>query len=559
MLKQRVGAVLGTMLFSTWTASIEASENFRVMSYNVENLWDASPHNTSDVWQDFLEKLASQDISSAGLRHIQYSDYSIEKSNWYKASILDAKIRGILEVLALGDYPEVVALQEVESSGNESEVFFMHGKHLHLQKELKKLGYKHFLLGKQDPNNPVSVTQAVISKVPLHPLDEVRVHFESQPYSSSARDIQVVEFQKGEHRMLIFNNHWKSKFGGKKTEILRVETAKMLKKRIQEEREKDPYTRIIVLGDLNSAYDEIPIGVLATKDESAMLQDYSEKLYNTWYEMPEEDRWEYSYKGERSSLTAILISDDFYYDSGIQYVDNSFQVLGHHGRASQKLLNADGTPLRWQKKKRRGYTTHFGKGYSDHLPLIANFKIVSNTNSMEKWSQVHQDPENLHSQRDVYLDKVPLCKKEEIVNISKIDFSKDTWFQKCVSIQGKYPLLDGEGDYANSFITLKNKAKTIITLAMTRSWDDRPNIDDSRIGERSYHKKPYYKGKRDGNPRSNKCFHRKVLRGAGGILKKAIGRLGYHDGQVAIYIPTRERRHLILEDLPEKKELACPW
>ena len=75
--------------------------------------------------------------------------------------------------------------------------------------------------------------------------------------STSARDLQAVELRIKKRASSYFNNHWKSKRGGGNEEA-RVETAKILRKRISQEREQ-PNQHIIVLGDLNSAYYEKPM------------------------------------------------------------------------------------------------------------------------------------------------------------------------------------------------------------------------------------------------------------------------------------------------------------
>lgn len=374
---RRLSLTLGITL-SLSTPYLLAFE-FRVMSYNVENLWDDDPDNTPNHWRNFIDSLSAEDRDLVPHRDLQYDDYSGDHSNWYNPEILDAKIQNLIQAIKLAGAPEILALQEIESAGNHSHVFDMHGNKYTLRQEFERLGYRYFILGHQNERNPVSVTQAIISKLPLKELDSVDVDFEDEPFSPSARDVQVVEFKDDDNRLVIFNNHWKSKSGGGKTEIPRIRTAELVKKRIEEEYKKNRHTRIIVLGDLNSAYYEKPIEILATADETVMLGGSTTQLFNTWYDVSEEQRWETSFRGKKQTLSAMLISNDFYQKSGIQYVDRSFDVVGHSGSAAQVLLTPEGLPYRWQirKNKRNATITHLGKGYSDHLPLIATFKWES--------------------------------------------------------------------------------------------------------------------------------------------------------------------------------------
>lgn len=373
MLK-RLGLALGISLCLSATY-LSAAETFRVLSYNVENLWDDEPYNSSDTWRSFLDTLNGNDRNILLSHSLQYDDYSMEGSNWYTPEVLDAKIQQIIQVVKMAGEPEILALQEIESAGNRSHIFDMHGKKFYFREEFEKLGYRYFILGNQNEKNPVSVTQAVISKLPINELPSVDIEFDDEPHSTSARDAQVIEFKEGNNRMLIINNHWKSKIGGKKTEEVRVRTAQLVRERIFEELKKTPDTRVIVLGDFNSSYYERPILALATGDEGNMVQDKTDLLYNTWYELPESKRWETSYRGKRQTLSGMMISDAFYLQGGIQYVDQSFQVIGQSGPASKKLLTENGVPHRWETRKADSYTTHLGKGYSDHLPLIASFRI----------------------------------------------------------------------------------------------------------------------------------------------------------------------------------------
>ncbi len=549
---KRLGLLMGMGLALAASTYALSAETLRVLSYNVENLWDDEPDNTPEVWRKFL---ASHPVEER-LRSLQYSDFAADTSNWYDPKILDAKIQHFVQVIKLAKEPEILALQEFESAGNESHVFDMHGKNLTLRKEFEKMGYHYFILGHQNEDKPVSVTPAIISKVPLTELPSVEIRFEDEPLSTSARNIQVAEYKEGSNRMLIFNNHWKSKIGGKKTENARIKVAEILKAKIAQEEANDPNVRVIVLGDLNSAYYERPILAIASGDENKMLGDRTTLLYNTWYDLPEDDRWETSFRGERQTLSAMLISDSFYQKSGIQYVDQSFRVIGQSGKEASKLLNADGTPLRWQVRKEGGYSIHAGKGYSDHLPLIATFKIESG-NIKQKVKLSHKlYPVKESNLIQPKLDKVPVCSNEEIVSADTLDFqNEDSWFNNCIKIEGNFPLL-GKNDEA-SYIQITFGGRVLnLTIAMTRSWDERPNVDDSRVKDPQM--LPEYRT-HDGNPRSNMCFQRRVLKGSGGVLKKALGRLGYYDGNIAVYIASREASNLVLTDLPDYKQNKCSW
>lgn len=557
--RNRLAFLVGVCLF--WASFGFSKGTFRVLSYNVENYWDQDPENTREAWKTFRNTLPKSDRDELGQRFVQYTDYSSQLSNWYEPDVQEAKVRNVLKVIHMANKPELIAFQEIESAGNRSQVFEPGSP---LRDGLEAMGYTHFVLGPQAENNPTSVTTAFASTIPLNSLASVNVVHEDR-YSTSARDIQVVEIRDGDQRMLIFNNHWKSKAGGvKASEPVRIQSAHLLAARIAEERESEPLTRVLVVGDLNASYFEKPLLELnTTGDETRMLGRKTSTLYNLWFELPEENRWENSFDGERQVLSHMLLSDSFYHEQGFQYVDGSFTVLGQKGDEAKVLLAPDGRPFRWQVKKEAYRAQHLGQGYSDHLPLMASFR-VSNTGSSSrkvKLSRPSQEGEISEPKRSV-MDVVDLCSSKEMKELDDVDFSDAAhWLGKCVRITGDYPLL-GEDNRNANFIRLSVRSKSDhldLALVMTRSYDGRPNVDDSRVSLEEALKAQSYRSRSPGHPRSNKCFTRKVLRGAGGNLRKVVGRLGFYDGAMAVYVPSREEKHIVLEDLPATKRNACPW
>ena len=230
-------------------------KQYIIASYNLENFWDSDPYNTTDTWNDFLDGLDPEKLHLYP-KNIQYNDYSLKKSNWYTPYIIKRKIDSFLTVLKLSGYPDIVALQEIESANNTSNIFNSHySNSLTFKDILNKLGYKYLLIGKQDYKNPVAVTTAFISKIELKEIDSIEITIPG--HRSSSRNIQLAEFYAGEDRIVLFNNHWKSK-STRNSELIRNVIALQLRERINKEKEKHQLTHIIVLGDLNTHYYEEP-------------------------------------------------------------------------------------------------------------------------------------------------------------------------------------------------------------------------------------------------------------------------------------------------------------
>ncbi len=556
-------SMLGASLYLMSASTFLSASSFRVMSYNVENFWDGNSDNTTKEWEDFMSRRSPEERKAIGNRFIQYYDYSEKLSNWYTPEVLEKKIQHFLKVLSLVDYPEIVALQEIESAGNTSEIFAVKGQGASLEQRLRSLGYKTFLIGEQDTDNPTSVTTAFIAKMPLKALP--RVDITDDNYSTSARDLQAVQLTQGKHRLVLFNNHWKSKSGGEAaSEPARRAMAEALKKRITEERET-PNTSVIVLGDLNAHYHEEPLAVLGiTGQEKHMTASKTDELYDLWFENKAEDRWEHSYMGDRSVLSHMIISDDLYYNTGFQYVDNSFRVVGQSGKEADLMLDADGAPFRWQIRKDKPAAFHIGEGYSDHLPLIATFNYTApSTRSLKKITLRKPSQVDTQESPAANFNDVRVCDEKEAVAIKAVSFAKsEQWLNRCVIIEGQHPLKSSSAHFAN-FIDVKTQGRSSamvpLLLVMNRSWDGRPNVSDSRVDRDFAARQGRFQQARFGHPQSNKCFTRKVLQGTGGTLTHAMGRLGFYDGRPTVFIATREEQHIQLTNLPPEKANACPW
>ncbi len=422
-------------------------------------------------------------------------------------------------------------------------------------------------MGPQEKNNPVSVTTAFISKVELMPLEPVVI----KGKSTSARDLQAVALNLPHERVVIINNHWKSKRGGGNEEA-RVETAKVLKKRLAQEQSSPIKTHIIVLGDLNTAYYEKPLEALGTTHLKTKALLNPELLYNLWFERPEEDRWETSFSGVKGTLSHILISSSLLVKNGFHYSQESFRVFGHTKPESDLLINADGSPYRWQTRFYYTSFYHIGKGYSDHLPLVARFSYKGENNQepqkIKQSSVFEKSKTALPRPSKIFFNDIEPCREEEAINLLKIHYQRtEELNHKCVKLEienFEAPLtLLTRGKYQSSYIIIPNKGRNgknmALGITMVSPFNWRPNIYDSRIEYKEAGIDKGFYNDKNSHPRSNKCFQRKVLQRKGGALRKVLGRIGYNSGYPAIHVVSRETSQIILENLPEKKKHACPW
>ncbi len=314
----------------------------KIASYNIENLFDLNYDGS-----EYLE-------------YIPGTSWQWNEVNYKK------KLRNIAKVI-VDIKPDIIALQEIESLTALKD----------LKKEIKRQGlyfrYHAFAGGK---NTTVKV--AVLSRYPITYAKEISVSA-----NRKYRAILEVKLDINGQSLYLFNNHWKSKSG---PESRRIISAKALRKRLDSLGHDKP---IVLLGDFNSHYEEYILfkkkrkhndtkgitginHILKTLcDEKpttlTQLQDTDKGCYyNLWYNLPEDARWSYIYRGKKEGLDQIIISRGLAYQTEIKYKENSFNHF------TPEYLFKKHHIFRWQKSKKYP-KHHMGQGYSDHLPIYATF------------------------------------------------------------------------------------------------------------------------------------------------------------------------------------------
>jgi len=344
------------------------SVRFTVVTYNVENLFDAD-----------------------GVA--MFEDY---KPRGYTRAKFYTKLKNttrVLRTINQGAGPEIILFQELEADvtpdstvedyaafldrhkgttveamlGAEwSDEYAGYPASAWLLKTLSDFGLKDYEVAtvpSRGLDSGIAHTNAVYSRFPIrsvsiHPLVE-------------ARDILEAELDVAGHPLHVYVNHWKSGASNPQREPIRVENARVLRALLDARLAEDPNADILVAGDLNAHYNQsmlfpdIETGINDILG-SAGAEDFSESdLYNLWFELPPEERYSEVWRGRRGSLMHQLITQGLYDDSGISYVDGSFDKLVIKG------LNADaiGRPIDWNP------WGDVGSGFSDHFPLVARFQL----------------------------------------------------------------------------------------------------------------------------------------------------------------------------------------
>ncbi|WP_324170962.1 endonuclease/exonuclease/phosphatase family protein [Sulfurimonas sp.] len=308
---------------------------FKVATYNVENLFD---------------------LNKKGYKHKEYKAFT--PSLWNKKNY-KIKLQNIAKVIKDID-ADIITLQEVHSLDALKD----------LRLELKKNGlyYQYY---KITDNKPTAIHVAFLSKFPFVYTKELKV-----TSSYKYRNILEAKLNIDGQNLYLFANHWKAKSG---PESMRITSAKVLRNRVaQVGYEKN----IILLGDFNSDYEEYikfirkrrhndTNGKTGINHVLRTIKQGHNSFYNLWYDAKEKDRYSYIYRGKKEALDNILISQSLLIKDGISYITSSIKNL------DKKYLFKKKQIFRWQVSRAR-VPKHKGKGYSDHLPVMAKFKINSN-------------------------------------------------------------------------------------------------------------------------------------------------------------------------------------
>ncbi len=551
---------------------------FKVASLNALNFWDSNPLNT-DKKQMYL-----------------YDIFRPEFSNWYLPKVQQAKEDNLIIQLKLMGLPEIVGIQEIESANGNVELFKKGGS---LYKKLTSLGYRYFYIGNQESHNPVALTTAFISKIPgvnksidfnssLRPFNDFSAR-DKKTANYTTRDMQVFEINVGETKAQFINNHWRSQGCSSKSncrfsESVRVANAEVLKNYVGETKKLFPLTDFILLGDFNNEYWMPSLAILGSSERIDVVQNgsYPTLFYNLWFELPLEDRWEVTYSGRYSNLSHFMIDSNLFDSRGLQYVKDSFQVVGHKGKANDMLVNSDGNPYRWQMIRRKTsqlddaklkpinkilkkrsckknsksrrcrvlYHEFVGKGFTDHLPLVAEFSYLALTNSKItsfKTSYSFDDQIKIVSDPQINT-KVKICSESDPF-LTKKDLeakSLKSFFDlkgKCIKLNllEKPMKLFNIGLYKSNYLFIAGKK---LGISLIRSFDPREVVNGRPVGNSN-----------DMDPLSNMCYARKVLQGTGGEIEYAFGRIGVLNG-----IPTlmaKGREDIKISNLPLWKRDIC--
>ena len=496
-------SALRAALLTAALASVAYAREFSIVTYNIENLFDA---DKVAIFEDYAET---------------------GEANAYSPAKMLRKMEGIAQVLKTfndGAGPDIIALNELEldftpdSKVTDYPAFLEKYQDTTVEKMLtsdlndeirglpsealllKYLGDQgmtgyHVAIGADEPDFVAlaSTDRSVRKKghknglLSKFPIKAVKSHA-----TPDARDVLEVELDVEGHPLTVFVNHWKSGASSLDSEQARRFNAKTLRERLDAIFAADPSADVIVTGDFNSQYNQTQAypqmgktgvnDVLGSQgDEAATAGATNYSLYNLWYELPADKRRSDHYDGIWGTLMQTMITPGLYDHKGVQYVDNSFVVVALPGVNAVTQLNL---PRRW---------SNFGggSGFSDHFPVAFRARVVGDDDKAKRLELSDPGtPDKAHTPLAVGFDRLKASELPPFNAEIAAEFDKHIgqFFRVKGAISSRRPLTIEVGDKEYALWSSNRNSKALRPL---RKLPDDSTVD--LIGMLSFHKgKPQF-------------------------------------------------------------------
>lgn len=340
------------------------SKSIQVMSYNVENLFDAK-HDEGKIDWTFLPKEAPGKKEACAKEKSKYRRQECFDADWTDEKV-EVKISQIVDVISKErtELPDFLGLIEVENK----EV---------VGRLAKKLGYANLEMTESPDNRGVDV--ALLYKTsPDIKLVSRAEHL--VPVDYPTRNILEVEFLiGGTHPLTLFVNHWPSLAN---PDSWRIKAAEVLSTRVKEIMAKNPAMNILAMGDFNTidTNDPHPFKAVLFKDnlffdiaqmfaEDKSIDDgLKKKMPQGTYYYPPKDQW--------NMLDHFFINQNLKDSKDLDINLKSFEIylpafalkevrqgIGSEDEKDRKVFLA---PKRFEV----GEKTKDKMGYSDHFAIV---------------------------------------------------------------------------------------------------------------------------------------------------------------------------------------------
>ena len=289
------------------------AKSVQIMSYNVENLFDAKHDEGKNDWS-FLPKDAPGKKEACAKEKSKYRRNECYDADWTEEKV-EMKLAQIVDVITkerqgTADFLGLIEVENGEVVGRLA----------------KKLGYENMEITTSPDFRGVDVALLYKSNSEIKKVSRTE-HVVPVDYPS--RNILEVEFTVGGHPLTIFVNHWPSLAN---PDSWRIKAAEVLANRTKEILAKTPKMSVMAIGDFNTidTNNPHPFKTVLLKDnlfidaaeafktDKNVSDDVKKKLPEGTYYFPPKDQWNH--------LDRIFYTNELVNGSGLKVDLSSFEI-----------------------------------------------------------------------------------------------------------------------------------------------------------------------------------------------------------------------------------------
>lgn len=344
--------ILNIFLLISFT-EIVSQDNFRVMFYNVENLFDTIDDPAKDD-NDFLP------------------DGFMKWTPWkYRKKLQD--ITRVITAVGGMQSPALVGLCEVE---NDSVIFDLVNR-----SPLMAQGYEYVMTN--SPDNRGIDNALLYQRHQFKPLEsnEYKIGLNQKNIKPTRNILHVTGLVLSKDTIDVFVCHFPSRSGGQKeTEPARIESAKTLRNIVDSVLLKRNNANFIIMGDFNDQPSDKSMSEILRANSTDLyndiLQSHSEseiekELFNLFYRKNNNSEiGTYKYQGRWYINDHIIVSGNLLDTNNHIFVKNR---LAHIYKAD--FLLEDDHGYYGKKPFRTNLGPRYNAGFSDHLPVYMDLII----------------------------------------------------------------------------------------------------------------------------------------------------------------------------------------
>lgn len=328
--------LLFTILLCLSISAKAQEDKFRLMFYNVENLFDTQNDSLKND-EEFLPR----------------------GDRYWNNTKLNKKLNRITQVVLAagqGDLPVMVGMCEVESHRVLEQLLY--------QTPLNQLGYR--LIHRESPDNRgIDVALIYLQDIFL-PISYKTIGIHDPRFPGlHTRDVLYVKGVLAGDTLHVLVNHWPSKYGGLlETKPLRALTAGIVRTALDSILHMNRESKIVLMGDFNDTpFDESIKHHLAAQSSFRQIDPGS--IYNLAFPLANAGKGSYKYQGNWSMIDQMMVSGELLQSKTGLYTHSDYFCIFSPAFLLEKDKNYLG-----DKPFRTYIGFKYNDGFSDHLPVL---------------------------------------------------------------------------------------------------------------------------------------------------------------------------------------------